>query len=59
MSLKEVVNAGLREGLARMLRRLAFRKEFRTAVHSSGRCYLPNLDTTAGVLATAEGEQFK
>ncbi len=35
------------------------RKKFRTAVHSPGRCYLPNLDNTAEVLAIAEGEQFK
>ena len=36
-----------------------FRKKFRTTVHSSGRCYLPNLDGTTEVLAIAEGEQFK
>jgi len=28
-------------------------------VHDAGRCYLPNLDNTAEVLAYAEGEQFK
>jgi len=52
-SLEEVVNSGLRLGLVRML------KPFRTSVHSSGRCYLANLDNTAEVLAVAEGEQFK
>ena len=52
-SLEEVVNSALRLGLVRML------KPFRTSVHSSGRCYLPNLDDTAEVLAIAEGEQFK
>lgn len=59
VSLKEVVNAALREGLVRMAKEPAPRKKFRTAVHSSGRCYLPNLDNTADVLAFAEGEQFK
>ncbi len=58
-SLKEVVNAALREGLVRMVKAPAPRKKFRTAVHSAGRCYLPNLDNTAEVLAIAEGEQFK
>jgi hypothetical protein len=58
-SLKEVVNAALREGLPRMLKPPAPRKEFRTAVHSSGRCCLPSLDNTAEVLAFAEGEQSK
>jgi hypothetical protein len=58
-SLKEIVNAALREGLVRMVKAPAPRKKFRTAVHSSGRCYLQNLDNTAEVLAIAEGEQFK
>jgi hypothetical protein len=58
-SLKAVVNAALREGLVRMLKAPAPRKRFRTRVHSCGRCYLPNLDNTAEVLAMAEGEQFK
>jgi hypothetical protein len=52
-SLKEIVNAALRLGLVRML------KPFRTKVHSPGRCYLPNLDNTAEVLAIAKGVQFK
>ena len=58
-SLKEVVNAALREGLAHMVKPPAPRKKFRTTAHSSGRCYLPNLDNTAEVLEIAEGEQFK
>jgi hypothetical protein len=58
-SLKEVVNAALRDGLDRMLNAPAPRKKFRTGVHSAGRCYLPNLDNTAEVLAITEGEQFK
>jgi hypothetical protein len=58
-SLKEVVNAALREGLVRMVEAPAPRKKFHTGVHSPGRCYLPNLDNAAEVLAIAEGEQFK
>ena len=58
-SLKEVVNAALRDGLARMMSAPSPRKKFRTGVHSPGRCYLPNLDNTAEVLAIAEGEYFK
>ncbi len=58
-SLKEVVNTALREGLAHMVKPPMSRKKFHTRVHSSGRCYLPNLDNTAEVLAIAEGEQFK
>jgi hypothetical protein len=58
-SLKELVNAALREGLARMVDPPASRKKFHMTVHDAGRCYLPNLDNTAEVLAFAEGEQFK
>ena len=58
-SLKEVVNAALREGLVRMVKAPPPRKKFRTVGYSPGRCYLPNLDNTAEVLAIAEGEQFK
>ena len=49
------INTSLKE-LAFMLRVPAPRKKFRTAVHSCGRCYLPNLDNTAEVLEMAEGE---
>jgi hypothetical protein len=58
-SLKEVVNTALREGLVRMVQAPAPRKKFHMTVHDAGRCYLPNLDNTAEVLAFAEGEQFK
>ena len=58
-SLKEVVNTALREGLVRMVQAPAARKKFHMTVHDAGRCYLPNLDNTAEVLAFAEGEQFK
>ena len=58
-SLKEVMNAALREGLTRILEAPTPRKTFRTAVHSSGRCYLPNLDNVAEVVVAAESESFK
>ena len=58
-SLKELVNAALRDGLARMVAPPALPKKFHMTVHDAGRCYLPNLDNTAEVLAFAEGEQFK
>jgi len=58
-SLKEVVNTALREGLVRMVQAPSPRNKFRMTVHDAGRCYLPNLDNTAEVLAFAEGEQFK
>jgi hypothetical protein len=58
-SLKEVVNTALRDGLVRMVQASAPRKKFHMTVHDAGRCYLPNLDNTAEVLAFAEGEQFK
>ena len=58
-SLKEVVNTALREGLVRMVQAPAPRNKFHMTVHDAGRCYLPNLDNTAEVLAFAEGEQFK
>ena len=59
VSLKELVNAALREGLKRILQATHPSKKFSTKVHSPGRCYLPNLDNTAEVLAIAEGECFK
>jgi len=58
-SLKEVVNAALRDGLARMMNAPTTRMKFHTTPHFSGRCYLPNLDNVAEVLAVAEGESFK
>ena len=58
-SLKEVVNAALREGLTHMMDPPVPRKKFRMTVHDPGRCYLPNLDNTAEVLAFAEGEWYK
>jgi hypothetical protein len=45
--------------VARVRGALVPRKKFRTSVDSCGKCYLPNLDNTAEVLAAVEGEHFK
>jgi hypothetical protein len=58
-SFKDVVNAALREGLRRMAEPPSVAQLFRTTPHDAGRCYVPNLDNTAEVLAFAEGENFK
>ncbi len=58
-SLKDVVNAALREGLVKMGAPAPPRKPFRTKALSVGRCRFPNLDNVAEVLAIAEGEQYK
>jgi len=59
VSLKEVVNEALRDGLVRILQPTLPSKKFHTDVHFAGRCYLPNLDNTAEVLVIAEGEQHR
>jgi hypothetical protein len=58
-SLKELVNEALREGLQRMSEPPLKRERFETTPVSLGRCYLPNLDDIAEVLATSEGENFR
>lgn len=58
-SLKEVVNAALREGLAGLTKAPQPRRLFRTRGIDLGRCYLPNLDKISEVLAIAEGEGYK
>ena len=57
--LKQVVNEALRHGLVSMAEPQGSRRTFRTKAVSLGRCYLPNLDDVAGVLASLEGEQHK
>jgi len=57
--LKQVVNSALREGLSRMLAPAPPRKPFRTRAVSLGRCYLPDLDNIAEVLASAEGDHYR
>ena len=58
-SLKEVVNAALREGLVRMSNPVEARAVFRTTTRDTGECALPNLDNIAEVLAFAEGEDHR
>ncbi len=48
-----------RKAKATSLKETASRKKFRTTAHSSGRCFLQNLDNTGEVLVIAEREQFK
>jgi hypothetical protein len=58
-SLKEVVNAALRIGLACMSKPAEPRSTFRTGTWDTGKCALPNLDNIAEVLAFAEGENHR
>lgn len=58
-SLKEVVNSALRDGLAAMQEKPRPRAPFRTRTLVLGKCFLPNLDNIAEVLAIAEGEDYK
>ena len=59
LTLKDVVNAALREGLKHMAAPPKNRTPFRTQTVDLGRCRLPNVDNVAEVLAAAEGESFR
>jgi hypothetical protein len=58
ISLKAAINTALRQGLVSM-NKPAKRGRFRTEEVDAGRCYLPNLDDIAEVLAWAEGEDYR
>jgi hypothetical protein len=58
-SFKDIVNEALRLGLTRMTEPPPTLKPFRTEAVNLGRCYFPNLDNVAEVLAVAEGERYK
>ena len=58
-SLKELVNAALREGLPRLLEKPSGRRRFRVRPLNVGKCRLPALDDVAEALAAAEGEAFR
>ena len=58
-SLKELVNTALRQGLSTMEVRPKPITRFRTQPLHLGKCYLPNLDNIAEVLAIAEGADRK
>jgi hypothetical protein len=59
LTLKEVVNEALREGLSRMMAPRGKRPEFHTRSVDLGRCLLGNVDDVAEVLSVAESESFK
>jgi len=58
-SLKELINAALREGLPRLLEEPSKRRDFRVRPLKVGKCRLPALDDVAEALAAAEGEAFR
>jgi hypothetical protein len=57
-SMKEVINAALREGLARLEKPKEPGTPYAIRPLSVGRCRLSNLDDVAEALALAEGEAF-
>ena len=59
VSLKDIVNEALREGLKRLAAPQRKRVSFRTEAVDLGRCLLGNVDNVAEVLAVAEGEPFR
>ncbi len=59
VSLKQLVNEALREGLARLDAPRAARKRHATKSVSLGRCLLENVDDVAEALAIADGEAFR
>ncbi len=58
-SLKDLVNAALREGLKHLAAPPRKRARFRTRSVDLGSCLLGNVDNLAEVLAVAEGESFR
>ena len=59
ISLKELVNEALREGLARLEAPRTPRKRHATKAVSLGRCLIDNVDDVAEALAASEGERFR
>jgi len=56
---KQIVNEGLRRGLAQMASPAPTHTAYRTPSTSLGRCLLPSLDDVSEVLAIVEGESFR
>lgn len=56
VSLKQVVNEALRQGLRQMSSPTAPRQPYHTPEVSLGRCLVGSIDDVAEVLAVAEGE---
>lgn len=59
LTLKEVVNRALREGLVRLEEEGRPDRSFRTDSVSLGRCLLGSIDDVAEALAVAEGEGYR
>ncbi len=59
LSLKDAINAALREGLTHLSAPPAPAKPFATRTVDLGVCRINRLDDVAEALAVAEGEDFK
>ena len=57
--LKEIVNEALRRGLADRDSAPAPRDSYRTPSVNLGACRYPDLDDVAGLIAEAEGDDFR
>lgn len=57
--LKEIVNDALRRGLREAIARPRTREPFRTYAVDLGGVRVGNIDDVAGVLAAAEGEDYR
>jgi hypothetical protein len=58
VTLKQLVNEALREGLARLEAPRTPRKRHATTTVSLGRCLLDNVDDVAEALVAADGKRF-
>ena len=58
-SFRDLVNEGLRRGLAQLAGRPKPRAPFRTASVELGRCLIGNVDNVSDAIAIAEGESFR
>ena len=59
VSMKDLINDALREGLKHIAAPPASRRPFRTATVDLGRCLQGNVDNIAELLAVAENEAFE
>ncbi len=59
LSLKELVNEALRQGLKEMSRPPRKVKPYKTKSASLGRCFAGSLDDISEALTIAEGEDFR
>lgn len=59
LSLRQIINDSLREGLKRSLGPPPRRSAFRTRSVDLGRCLIGNIDDVAEALAVGEGESYR